>query len=140
MTMSRHFLEPLLRADSGGLRLVNERDGSIVAHELELAAESRARNRGLLGRSGLASGAAMIIAPCNAVHTFFMRFTIDVVFASRDGHVVKLRRNLTPWRIGIGLGAFATVELAAGSIDRCEIRQGDRLRIISDVHPTERPA
>ena len=134
MSARDHFLAPLLRADGAGLRLVNERNGSIVADQLELAADSGARNRGLLGRSGLASGAALIIAPCNAIHTFFMRFTIDVVFADRQGQVVKLCRTLKPWRIGIGLRGFAAVELTAGSIDRCEIRPGDRLRIVSGVH------
>ena len=100
-----------------------------MARELELASDSRTRNRGLLGRSGLAPGSAMIIAPCNAVHTFFMRFTIDVVFVDREGQVLKLCPHLRPWRIGVGLGAFAAIELAAGSIDRSGIARGDRLAI-----------
>ncbi len=110
--------------------LGNSRTGQVIATQLELTADSESRRRGLLGRTSLAEDGAMIIAPCNAIHTFFMRFTIDVVFANRDGLVVKLRPNLAPWRIGIGLGAFAAVELAAGSINRCEIECGDRLKIV----------
>ena len=109
-----HFLEPLLTATSVGQQLVNERTGAFVATDLEFASDSRARNRGLLGRSGIAAGTAMIIAPCNAIHTFFMRFTIDVVFADRRGDVVKLCRDVKPWRFCVGFKGFAAIELAAG--------------------------
>ena len=124
-----HFLEALLTAASVGHHLVNERTGSVVAADLELASDSRARNRGLLGRSGIAAGSVMIIAPCNAIHTFFMRFTIDIVFVDRQGHVLKLYRSVRPWRVRIALKAFAALELAAGSIDLVEIVAGDRLAI-----------
>jgi uncharacterized protein len=127
-----HFLEPLLKATSAPPRLVNERTGAIIAGEIELASDSRARNRGLLGRSGIAAGSVMIIAPCNAIHTFFMRFTIDLVFADRQGLVVKLYRSVRPWRIRVSLGAFAALELAAGSIEGSEIAKGDRLSIRRD--------
>ena len=129
MSTRSHFLEPLLTAGSAGLRLVNERTGAIVARDLELASDSKARNRGLLGRSGIADGAVMIIAPCNAIHTFFMRFTIDVVFVDRQGIVLKLSRSVRPWRIRVAIGAFAALELAAGSLDRVEILKGDRLSV-----------
>jgi uncharacterized membrane protein (UPF0127 family) len=127
-----HFLEPLLKAAGARPHLVNERTGAIVADEIELASDSRARNRGLLGRSGLAAGSVMIIAPCNAIHTFFMRFTIDLVFADRHGRVLRLYRSVRPWRIRIALGAFAALELAAGSIQGSGIAQGDRLTIPND--------
>jgi uncharacterized membrane protein (UPF0127 family) len=100
-----------------------------VATELELAADSRARNRGLLGRSGMAPGSVMIIAPCNAIHTFFMRFTIDIVFVDRQGRILKLCRSVRPWRVRVALKAFAALELADGSIDRVGIVAGDRLSV-----------
>jgi uncharacterized membrane protein (UPF0127 family) len=126
-----HFLEPLLKG-ADARTLVNERTGAILASEIELAADSGARNRGLLGRSGIAAGSVMIIAPCNAIHTFFMRFTIDLVFADRQGRVVKLYRSVRPWRIRIALGAFAALELAAGSIEGSDIAKGDSLSFMSD--------
>lgn len=134
MSSRPHFLEPLLRATGVGHQLVNERTGSLVATDLEFASDSRARNRGLLGRSGIAAGSAMIIAPCNAIHTFFMRFPIDVVFADRRGDVVKLCRDVKPWRICAGLRGFAAIEMTAGSIDRCELQHGDRVKIVSAGH------
>ena len=129
MSTNSHFLQPLLKAESSGQCLVIERTGFVLAQELELASDSQTRRRGLLGRSGIAEGSAMIIAPCNAVHTFFMRFTIDVVFADRQGNVVKLCRNLRPWRMGIGLAGFAAIELSAGSIDQSGVVKGDRLSV-----------
>jgi uncharacterized membrane protein (UPF0127 family) len=129
MSTPRHFLEALLKSGEATHKLVNGRTGVIVADTLELAADSASRNKGLLGRTGLADQAAMIIAPCNAIHTFFMRFTIDVVFVNRQGEVLKLVPNLRPWRVGISLGAFAAIELSAGSIGRAEIQKGDRLAV-----------
>jgi uncharacterized protein len=125
--MSRHFLEPLLESEPAGQQLLNERTGEVVASEIELAADSKSRNRGLLGRSGLAAGTVLIIAPCNAIHTFFMRFTIDLVFADQNGRVKKVYRRVRPWRIRASFGAFAALELTGGSVAEGTLAAGDRL-------------
>jgi uncharacterized membrane protein (UPF0127 family) len=104
-------------------------DGRTVAEKLEGAFDSAARKRGLLGRRELAPGTAILIAPCSAVHTFGMQFAIDVIFASRDGRVIKLRRAVAPGRIAVALRAFAVIEMAAGSIDRAGVAPGDHLRV-----------
>ena len=75
--------------------LRNDRTGQVVAATLEPAFDSASRKRGLLGRDGLPSGYALIIAPSNMVHTFFMRFNIDILIASRDGKVVG-RTHIEP--------------------------------------------
>jgi len=69
----------------------------------------------------------MVIAPTNAIHTFFMRFAIDVVFAAQDGTVVGLRKSLRPWRVAFSTRAFCAIELESGSIERDSIAIGDRL-------------
>ncbi len=74
---------------------------------------------------------ALIIAPCNAVHTFRMQFDIDVIYAARDGRVVKLRERLKPSRVSGSVAAFATIEMAAGSIGRSGLKIGDQLEIRS---------
>ena len=131
MSSKPHFLEPLLLANAGAHDLVIERTGLTLARTIELAQDSRTRTRGLLGRDGLADGSVMVIAPCNAVHTFFMRFAIDVVFTDRQGRVLKLTRHLKPWRVGAALRAFAALEFAEGSIDTGGVREGDLLRILA---------
>src|SRR5947207_15858950 len=81
------------------MRLVNARTGRAVANVVELAVTRADRRRGLLGRNALDLSAALILAPCAAIHTVFMRFPIDVVFVDRNGAIRTIVRNLQPWRI-----------------------------------------
>ena len=129
--MASTFLTPLLRDPAGRHRLQNVRSGRVLAEHLIGAFDSRSRRRGLLGQASLGDGAAMLIAPSNAVHTFFMRFPIDVAFVDRSGRVLKTRRDVQPWRLAAALRGFAVVELAAGSLDRSDTRPGDTLVITS---------
>ena len=101
MTRNGHFLAPLLTPIPRRLTLRNVRTGLALATILESAFDSTSRRRGLLGRERLPEGTALVIAPCAAVHTFFMRFTIDIVFARRDGLVVKTRSRVPPRRLGL---------------------------------------
>jgi uncharacterized membrane protein (UPF0127 family) len=110
--------------------LRNVRSGCVVASRIELAVESNSRRRGLLGRDTFDKGAALIIAPCNSIHTFFMRFAIDVVFVARDGRVLKTYSTLVPWRIALSIGAFAVIELPAGTISESEANPGDIMQLI----------
>ena len=71
----------------------------------------------------------MLIAPSNAVHMFFMRFAIDIAFVTREGLIVKAVHTLRPWRIAAAFGAFAAVELPAGTLARCDTIAGDTLLI-----------
>jgi len=127
----RTFLAPLTakNATARGHRLVNADTGVVLATELEPAFESAARRRGLLGRNGLAKNAAILIAPCNSVHTFFMRFTIDVVFAAKDGRVLKVSRGLKPSRIAASLRAFTAIEFDSSAGATGNLKPGDRLAI-----------
>jgi uncharacterized membrane protein (UPF0127 family) len=130
-----HFLEPLLKGPyTDAYAVVVERLGTPIATTVEGAFDSATRNRGLLGRSIMPEGLAMIIAPSNAIHTWFMRFPIDIVFARRDGRVVKIRQHVKPWRIAVSWRAFAAIELAAGTADRHKLIPGDRLTIVSASH------
>ena len=87
--------------------------------------------RGLLGRDGLAQGEGLLIKPCGSVHTFFMRFPIDVVFLDRELSVVDVRPELRSWRTAGARGAKVTLELAAGEAARLGIASGMRLRLAS---------
>jgi uncharacterized membrane protein (UPF0127 family) len=124
-----HFLTTLVRGHDGRAVLRSSRTGRVVADLLEPAFDSASRKRGLLGRDGLADGAALIIAPCSSVHTFFMRFPIDVIFADRAGRVVKTYASLGARRIAFAWGGFAAIEMAAGSLSRSPVRAGDLLEI-----------
>ncbi len=106
------------------MRLLNDRTGESIAGSVEIAATRASRRRGLLGRDSLERSAALVLAPCFAVHTAFMRFSIDVVFVNRDG-LVRRVATLPPWRMAAVIGASAVIELAEGSAR--DVRVGDRL-------------
>jgi uncharacterized membrane protein (UPF0127 family) len=128
------FLSPLVKRPSDCV-LRNARTGQLVATRLELAADSRTRRRGLLGRAGLDEGHALVIVPCGAIHTFFMRFSIDVVFVAKDGRVVKCAQEVRPWRLAAAVTAHAAIELPAGTLQRSGTARGDRLVL----EETDRP-
>ena len=109
------------------VELRNERTRERVASTVEVARTRNARRRGLLGRDHLDAATALILDPCSAVHTAFMRFNIDVVFVNRAGYTVKIVENVPPWRMAVSLSAHTVIEMAAGSVRRHHVVLGDRL-------------
>ena len=135
------FLQPLLNRDRAPMALsVRGRAGVPLATTVETAFDSATRKRGLLGRTSLAPDHAMVIAPCSAVHTFGMQFPIDVIFAGEDGRVVKIRRAMGAGRMTAALGAFATIEMAAGEADRHGLTAGDYLEVTGTAPSPPEPA
>jgi uncharacterized protein len=110
--------------------LRNQRSGLVVAATLEPAFDSASRKRGLLGRDGLPESHALIIAPSNMVHTFFMRFPIDILFVSRAGVVLKAAADVPGRRIVGAWRGFAVVEMRAGSLAGSGTRAGDTLLLV----------
>jgi uncharacterized membrane protein (UPF0127 family) len=121
------FLNPLLRPGATNHVLENVRTRRVVAAQLLAAFDSASRRQGLLGRDGLPPDSALIIAPSNAVHTFFMRFAIDIAFVRRDGRVIKVRSAVRPYRLAASLRAFAVIELPAGALEQSDTMRGDTL-------------
>ena len=128
--MTPGFVAPLLRRSSTALCLRNERNGRVLADAILSAFDSKTRRAGLLGHDSLPENHAMVIAPTNAVHTWFMRFSIDLAFVDRTGRVVKTYQAVKPWRVAGALRAYAVVELAAGSLARNDTVTGDMLEIV----------
>jgi hypothetical protein len=122
-----HFLSPLLAASSDAATLSVAGRDTPIAMMLIAAFDSASRRHGLLGRTGLAEGEAIVIAPSSAVHTFGMQFPIDLIYASRDGRIVKLREGVPPNRVSAAWRAFAVIEMAAGTISRAGLTLGDQL-------------
>ena len=69
----------------------------------------------------------LLIQPAPSIHTFFMRFPIDVVFVAKNGEVMKVAPNVGAWRMRSCRRAFAVLELAAGEAERRGITVGDRI-------------
>jgi uncharacterized membrane protein (UPF0127 family) len=129
------FLKPLLGKSDVPCRLVNQRNDHVVAETVFAAFDSASRRKGLLGRDGLAAGTALIIAPTNAIHTWFMRFDIDVAFVAKDGRVVKVSHRLRPWRLFAALRAYAAIELPPGALAASDTAPGDTLALEPATKP-----
>jgi uncharacterized protein len=124
----REVLAPPERAGpEGPLKAVNLTRGTILATNLEVAGSGKQRRKGLLGRDGLSSGEGLWIIPCESVHTFFMRFPIDLVYLDDEHRIRKVRSAVGAWRLSACLSAHSVIELAAGTIRATETQRGDQL-------------
>ena len=85
------------------------------------------RLKGLLGHRGLDPDEGLWITPCGSVHTFGMRFPIDVVFVGRDGRIVRVVDRLVAGRIAFARSTASVVELAAGAAARLGLEAGQQL-------------
>jgi len=110
------------------IRLIHIRTGREIAR-LEIARTTLQRMRGLLGRSGLPPGQGMLIERCSSIHTFFMKFALDVIFLDSDWEVRRAMRDVRPWRLANSPGASRVVELAAGALEGTGLAPGDALKI-----------
>jgi uncharacterized membrane protein (UPF0127 family) len=102
--------------------------GRLLADRAERAASFMERFKGLMGRRSLVFGEGMHIAPCNSIHTFFMRIPIDVAFLDKEGLIVKQIPAMPPWRLSsIYTRAHTVLELPAGTLSASQTQEGDRL-------------
>src|SRR5436190_21487375 len=104
--------------------------GEVIATSAEMALTRADRNRGLLGRDHLAPSHALVLAPCFSIHTGFMRFPIDVIFVKRAGRIVKICPAVPAWRMRVGWGAYAAIELPAGTMAQTRLKAGDILELV----------
>lgn len=110
------------------MKLVHQGTGAVLASRVERAATIQSRLIGLLGRDALPDGEALVLEPCTSIHTFFMRFAIDVAFLDGDGRVLRAIPSLRPWSATwVYLSARLAVELPSGTLDRTGTREGDKL-------------
>jgi hypothetical protein len=109
------------------LRVTNLTRRSLLATRLEVADSAARRSKGLLGRDRLAPGEGLWIVPCESVHTFAMKFPIDLVYLDRNLRIKKLRSAVPPWRLSACLTAHSILELPAGAILSSLSQTGDQL-------------
>jgi uncharacterized membrane protein (UPF0127 family) len=102
----------------------------MLAAKVRSASTFLARFRGLMGVATLPASHGLLLDGDNAIHTFFMRFPIDVVFLDAECRVVHATAALRPWRVSrIVWRAEAVLELPAGTLEQTGTRVGDLLAI-----------
>lgn len=101
-----------------------------IAEDVLIADTMGSRLIGLMFRSAPPQGAkGLLLNPCNSIHTFFMRYALDVVFLDSKNNVVKVIRGMNPWRMTwIYIRASKTLELPAGKLPP-QIKEGDHLEV-----------
>ena len=109
------------------LRVANQTKGQVLADRADIADTSAKRRTGLLKHTGLAPGEGLWIAPCEGVHTFGMKFPIDVLFLNKKKKILKTRPDMVKGRIAFSLLAHSVLELPAGTLAQTGTVAGDQL-------------
>jgi uncharacterized membrane protein (UPF0127 family) len=109
------------------LLIRNQTRQTVLADAADLADTSEKRRTGLLKHTGLAPGEGLWIVPCESVHTFFMKFPIDIVYLDKKLKVKKVRHAVPAWRLSACLSAHSVLELPAGAAAQAKTEVGDVL-------------
>ena len=110
-------------------QLVLQRTGDVILESLAVADSFRGRFWGLMGTKDLHSSEGLALIPCNSVHSFFMKFPIDVLFLDAQGRVLHCHEAMKPWHIGsIVPGARSVIEAKSGVFGET-VRVGDIVEI-----------
>jgi len=115
----------------GNLKILvrNQTRNTVLADSAEVADTSAKRRTGLLKHDRLERGHGLWIVPCESVHSFFMKFPIDLVYLDREQKVRKVRHHMAPWRMSVCLSAHSILELPAGVVEATGTQAGDQLLI-----------
>ena len=96
--------------------------------KIEVANTFYGRFKGLMGRKEIKEDEGLLLWPCNAIHTFFMKFNIDAVFLSKDNHIINIIKDIPPWSLWPPVrGSSKVLELKVGTADRLAIKRGEKL-------------
>lgn len=118
--------------DNEVVKIYNKSKDSIIAENGKIAISFLSRLKGLMFKKELKKGEALIIKPCNSIHTFFMNFPIDVVFMNKNDKVVKVIERMKPYRISkIYFKANYVIELPVDTIKSSKTAEGDIIEIIN---------
>ncbi|MEO0128692.1 MAG: DUF192 domain-containing protein [candidate division WOR-3 bacterium] len=111
--------------------LINISKNTIISNKAIVGDTFFKRLKGWLGRKNFNWGESLIIRPCKWIHTFFMRFPVDVIFVNAENKIVAMKSCFKPWRIsGIYWRARFVIELPCGTIKRTSTTIGDIIELI----------
>lgn len=112
------------------MKLYNSTQNCLIADDVKIADNFISRTIGLISKKEISHAEGLLIKPCCSIHTFFMRFEIDVLFINRKNEVVALYENVKPWKVlPIHPSSHYVVELCSGLIEKNNISKGDTVEI-----------
>jgi|SRR5690625_1783865 len=111
--------------------IINKDNKAVVAKNVIYATNLWQRLIGLMGRKKLGIDSALVIYPCQQIHTFFMKFPIDCIFFNESFEVIKVYESIKPWRMSRKVPkAYGVIELPKGTVKRALIKERDKLHFI----------
>jgi len=114
------------------MRLINQTKNTVLAEDVFIAKTPFTRIKGLLGRKNFTSGQALILDPCNSIHTFFMHFPIDVLFVDKNYKVLKSLSDFNPNKIScIYWSSRKVIELPSGSLKLTNTQAQDQIQLVA---------
>ncbi|MFD1707626.1 DUF192 domain-containing protein [Siminovitchia sediminis] len=114
------------------MKLMMANEHQVLADHVEAADTFWKRFRGLMGRKSLPERTAIYLTPCRSIHTFFMRFSIDVIYLDKNNHIVGLEEHLQPGKTGRNVKhARSVIEMPAGTIQASSIVEGQTVVFVN---------
>lgn len=111
----------------------NANRATLVGETIEVAVTAAQKAKGLLGRDCLSDGEGLLFKGCSSLHTFFMQFPIDIIFADKHGKVLKCAKAVRPFKlVACPWKAHYAIELPVGAIEDSDTRPGDYLSFLDE--------
>lgn len=106
-------------------KIFSEEGGVCLIDDMSITTNVWERMQGLIGKPQLAPNQGLMLSSCNSVHTFGMKYDLDVIFLNKNKKIVKLVERLKPMRVSFCLNAVDTLELNSGVIKSLELNLND---------------
>ncbi|WP_245830970.1 DUF192 domain-containing protein [Sediminibacillus massiliensis] len=120
------------------LKLINDLTKEVIAEDVKEAYRFWPRFKGLMLTKSMPDNAALHLAPCSSIHTFFMKYSIDILYLNKQNEVVGIEENLEPGKIGKRFPkVHSVIELPAGRAKSTSITVGHTVTIVDATKQTE---
>ncbi|WP_083465485.1 DUF192 domain-containing protein [Thalassobacillus sp. C254] len=115
------------------MKVIDRHTRQVIANEGKEASTFWKRFKGLMFTKSIPDHFALHITPCPSIHTFFMKYPIDVIYLNHNKEVIGMEENLKPGRVGKRVpGARSVLELPAGRIRKTAVTKGQSLVLVRD--------
>ena len=114
------------------MEIINKNNNKLLASKVIMADTFMTRLKGLMFKKNLEKDTAMLIHPCNSVHTFFMKFSLDILFISKEYEVIYVIENMLPGKTSpLIRKAMGVLEFTSGTIEKTNTKKGDFLNVVN---------
>lgn len=113
------------------MRLINKSNNTIISENVMVANTYFKRLKGLMFTKKLPDENALHIIPCNEIHTFNMKYSIDVLYLDKNDNILYIDEDMKPGRIGKRIkNAVSVLELPSGKVKKFDVKVGQNVEFI----------